>query len=83
MYGCFGRIITTFLLIMKRIIHNKKDFAIHCGYIHYNPVRYGLCGKLQEWKYSSVHRFVEEGIHPPNWCQEESPAIPHDIWDKA
>nr|WP_215607070.1 hypothetical protein [Leptothoe spongobia] len=63
-------------------IRDERDFATHCDYIHYNPVRHGLCEKPQNWKYPSLHRFIAEGIYPPNWCQEESPIIPHDIWDK-
>nr|WP_215609583.1 hypothetical protein [Leptothoe spongobia] len=54
-------------------IRDEKDFAIHCDYIHSNPVRHGLCEKPQDWEYSSVHRFIAEGVYPPNWGQEESP----------
>ncbi|MEM7794867.1 MAG: transposase [Cyanobacteria bacterium P01_C01_bin.118] len=65
----------------EHFIRDEKDFAIHCDYIHYNPVRHGLCEKPRDWKYSSVHRFIAEGIYPPNWCEEEGPEIPHDVWD--
>jgi putative transposase len=27
----------------EHLIRDEKDFAIHCDYIHGNPVRHGLC----------------------------------------
>ncbi len=63
-------------------IRNEEDFATHCDYIHYNPVRHGLCKIPQDWPFSSVHRFIAEGIYPSHWCQGQSPVMPHDAWDK-
>lgn len=56
----------------EHFIHDGKGFVVHCFYVHYNPVFHGLCERPQEWKYSSVYRFVAEGIYPPNWCHEKS-----------
>lgn len=46
----------------EHLIRDEQDYAQHCDYIHYNPVRHGLCTKAQEWKFSSMHRFISEGI---------------------
>ena len=50
----------------EHLIRNEQDFATHCDYIHYNPVRHGLCKIPQDWKFSSVHRFIAQGMYPPN-----------------
>ena len=42
---------------------NDADFAAHCDYIHYNPVKHGLVA----WPHSSFARFVERGIYPADW----------------
>ena len=64
-------------------IRDERDFATHCDYIHYNPVRHGLCKAPQDCPFSNVHRFIAEGIYRSDWGQDESPVIPHDVWDKA
>ncbi|UBF30059.1 transposase (plasmid) [Kovacikia minuta CCNUW1] len=51
-------------------IRDQQDFIRHCDYIHYNPVRHGLCRSPGEWKYSSFHRFVVQGIYPPDWGKD-------------
>lgn len=51
----------------EHVIRNEADFAAHCDYIHYNPVRHGLCETPQQWPFSSLHRLVQENIYPPDW----------------
>jgi len=48
-------------------VRDEVDFAKHCDYIHYNPVKHGLCFVPQEWQFSSLHRLMAQGIYPPNW----------------
>ncbi|MBT9314522.1 transposase [Leptothoe spongobia TAU-MAC 1115] len=55
----------------EHLIRDERDFARHCDYIHYNPVRHGLCKNPQDWCFSSVHRFIAEGIYPSNWGQDD------------
>jgi putative transposase len=45
-------------------IRDELDFANHCDYIHYNPVRHGLCDRPQGWSFSSIHRFIRSGTYP-------------------
>lgn len=65
----------------EHLIRYQTDFSHHCDYIHYNPVRHGLCSKPQDWQFSSVHRFVAQGIYPHNWGMDELPEVSVGIWD--
>ncbi|MFM8333295.1 MAG: REP-associated tyrosine transposase [Candidatus Methylumidiphilus sp.] len=49
-------------------IRDDRDFANHCDYIHYNPVKHGLTNRPCDWPYSSFHRFVKRGIYPQHWA---------------
>ena len=51
----------------EHLIRDETDFAQHCDYIHYNPVRHQLCQVPTEWYFSSLHRLIAEGVYPPNW----------------
>jgi len=48
-------------------IRDEKDFAAHCNYIHYNPVKHGLVKVPKDWLYSTFHRYVRAGIYPMEW----------------
>jgi putative transposase len=48
-------------------IRDADDFARHCDYIHWNPVKHRLVAQPEAWPYSSFHRFVRLGLYPPNW----------------
>ena len=63
----------------EHLIRDERDFAQHCDYIHYNPVRHGLCKTPQDWQFSSIHRFIAQEIYPPNWGLDKMPEIPNDI----
>jgi len=66
----------------EHLIRDEVDFAKHCDYIHYNPVKHGLCSIPQEWQFSSIHRLMAQGIYPPNWGVSEVPDLPGGIWDE-
>lgn len=63
----------------EHTIKDEIDFAAHCDYIHYNPVKHGLCATAKEWEYSSFHRFVSQGIYPENWGSEQIPNLINDV----
>ncbi|HLE18900.1 MAG TPA: transposase [Syntrophales bacterium] len=48
-------------------IRDEADLLKHCDYIHYNPVKHGLAASPKDWKYSTFHRYVEEGLYPEDW----------------
>jgi len=48
-------------------IRDETDYARHVDYIHYNPVKHGHVESPFDWPHSSIHRFIKEGILPPDW----------------
>ena len=51
----------------EHTIRNEADFERHADYIHYNPVKHGLVSQVVDWRYSSFHRYVRQGILPMDW----------------
>ena len=51
----------------EHMIRNDRDFEQHVNYIHYNPVKHGYVEKAAEWKHSSIHRYIIEGVIGHNW----------------
>jgi putative transposase len=47
-------------------IRDQNDFDRHINYIHYNPVKHGLCERPDLWPYSILHRYIKEGLYPLN-----------------
>lgn len=48
-------------------INDETDYARHVDYIHINPVKHGLVTRVVGWPWSTFHRYVREGILPPDW----------------
>ena len=42
-------------------------FERHVDYIHYNPVKHGLVGRVRDWPHSSFHHYVRLGLLPQDW----------------
>jgi len=51
----------------EHTIRNETDFERHADYIHYNPVKHGLVSQVVDWRYSSFHRYVRQGVLPSDW----------------
>jgi putative transposase len=51
-------------------IRDEDDLQRHVDYIHVNPVKHGLVDRVEEWPYSSFHRFVSEGKLSRDWAAE-------------
>jgi len=66
----------------EHLIRDEEDFEAHCDYIHYNPVKHGLCISPQDWKFSSFHRFMKSGIYSEDWGVNEVPKISKLIAEK-
>jgi putative transposase len=60
-------------------VRDDREFAAYCDYIHFNPVKHGLCDSPLDWEWSSVHRFVREGIYPPGWGGRSRGGIAIDV----
>ena len=49
-------------------IRDQDDFNNHLDYIHFNPVKHGLCKEPISWEYSTFHRYIREGKYTKNWA---------------
>jgi putative transposase len=52
----------------EHTIRDEKDFERHVDYIHFNPVKHSLVRKVQDWPYSSFHRYVRQDLLPEDWA---------------
>ncbi|MCE3272645.1 MAG: hypothetical protein K0S57_3042 [Ramlibacter sp.] len=48
-------------------IRDASDFEKHVEYIHFNPVKHGWVLRAKDWPYSSLHRYVRQGIVGADW----------------
>ena len=56
----------------EHLIRDELDYERHVDYIHYNPVKHGYVDKAVDWPYSSIHRFIKNGIISSDWGVGES-----------
>lgn len=54
-------------------ISSDAEYASLIDYMHTNPVRHGLSPSVQEWPWSSVHRFISSGLMLPQGALESAP----------
>ena len=52
----------------EHLIRDERDFEAHIDYVHFNPVKHGYVGRVQDWQYSTFHRSVAQGILPIDWA---------------
>jgi len=48
-------------------IRDDVDLQTHVDYIHHNPVKHGYVGRVSDWPYSSIHRYVRSGWIGEDW----------------
>ncbi|MBY6018270.1 REP-associated tyrosine transposase [Ferrimonas balearica] len=51
-------------------VRDEADFKAHVDYIHINPVKHGLVSRACDWPYSSIHRYIREGLLPEDWATD-------------
>jgi putative transposase len=51
----------------EHLIRDADDYEKHFDYIHWNPVKHGHVSRVIDWPYSTFHRFMAQGIYPPDW----------------
>jgi putative transposase len=52
----------------EHAIRDDRDLSRHLDYLHWNPLKHGLVARVQDWPWSSFHRYVAAGRYPPDWC---------------
>jgi len=60
-------------------IRDDRDYEIHMHYIHYNPVKHGFVTHVKDWRYSTFHRYVREGVYEDDWGGEGVAAISEEF----
>ena len=52
----------------EHTIEDDDDFDSHFDYVHYNPVKHGLCACPKDWPASSFHRWVKQDVYAVDWA---------------
>ena len=63
----------------EHLIRDELDYTRHMEYIHYNPVKHGYATTPSEWKYSSIHQYINSGILNNNWVYRENELDSHSL----
>jgi putative transposase len=51
----------------EHLIRDEVDYAMHIDYIHINPLKHGHVKQVNDWPYSTFHRYVKNGDLPADW----------------
>lgn len=51
----------------EHLIRDDDDYEKHVNYIHYNPVKHGYVARAADWSYSSIHRYIKQGVISADW----------------
>ena len=52
-------------------LRDELDWNNHLDYIHFNSVKHGLVARVEDWPYSSFHRYVRKGWYESGWGDGE------------
>ena len=52
----------------ERLLKDERDVRRHVDYLHFNPVKHGYVGRAADWPYSSVHRYIRDGLLDDDWA---------------
>ncbi|MGH8158691.1 MAG: REP-associated tyrosine transposase [Rhodanobacter sp.] len=64
----------------EHLIRDEDDFAAHMDYLHYNPVKHGHVARVIDWRHSSFHRCVRQGIYAADWGDHEPLGAPGRVF---
>ncbi|MBU1665039.1 MAG: transposase [Gammaproteobacteria bacterium] len=60
--------------IKARVLADHDDLRAHLDYIHYDPVKHGLCERAYDYLWSSLRIRVDQGIYTEDWAELGPPA---------
>lgn len=55
----------------EHAIEDIDDLESHFDYMHWNPRKHRLVKRVQDWEWSSFHRFVQAGQYQIDWGGQE------------
>ncbi len=50
---------------------DEDDLKRCVDYLHVNPVKHRLVGRVIDWPWSSFHRYVRLGVYPSDWGSQD------------
>ena len=59
----------------EHLIRDEDDWRRHMDYVHYNPVKHGYVNSPAQWRWSSFHRAVQQGMYEASWGRSEPDSI--------
>jgi putative transposase len=62
----------------EHTVRDEDDLKRCVDYVHWNPRKHELAPRVQDWKWSSFHRFVRAGEYTADW----GGADPTPGWDE-
>lgn len=51
----------------EHTVRDDVDLRSVVDYVHFNPVKHSFAANVKDWPFSSFHRFVRDGLLPPDW----------------
>jgi putative transposase len=57
----------------EHTIQSERDLECCTDYIHWNPRKHELVSQVQNWPWSSFHRFVQSGDYDKTWGGQQPP----------
>jgi putative transposase len=51
----------------EHTVRDEQDLQRCVDYVHWNPVKHGLAGRVRDWPWSTFHRFVAAGDYDIDW----------------
>ena len=64
----------------EHLIRDEDDLARHVDYIHINPVKHGHAVKASDWPWSSIHRYIRNGLVTEDWATDSD--VPASIGER-
>ncbi len=55
----------------EHTIRDDRDLENHINYVYFNPVKHGHVTKIEDWPFSSFHRYRQRGTLPANWANPD------------
>ncbi|MDO9087695.1 MAG: transposase [Anaerolineaceae bacterium] len=65
----------------EHTIMDDEDFGRHFDYIHYNPIKHGYVEKASDWKWTSLHKYIKEGVYDNDWVGGDEGRIQSLDWE--
>lgn len=59
----------------EHALRDPADHRRHLDFIHYDPVRHGLCPSPRDWPYGSFLQLADRGVYPLDWPGASSPDL--------